>query len=394
MSLIKFIRESKNLILILFLFSVLFPIKINYSLFASGFKKAVFITGHPTNSNELYVVEQRGMVWNISNGEKNKEPFLDIRKKVHNPIFPGDERGLLGFSISPQFDNDSLVYINYINNNNETVISRFSISSGIEEILISFEQPYSNHNGGMMAFGPNNYLYIAVGDGGSAGDPLNHAQNLNTFFGSILRIDVDTEIGYKIPSSNPFVNRSNALSEIWVYGLRNPWRFSFDREKGDLYIGDVGQNSWEEINFQSANSSGGENYGWNYFEGFDNFLDNPSIDNQINPIHVYPNNANIYKVILGWDEDDVYGCSVTGGYVYNGNQIKSLIGYYLFADYCTGRIWAFQFVNNQVQNLKELSEDINLNDGKGTIYISSFGQDADGELYIIDYSGDIYKLIN
>tara|TARA_B100002052_G_scaffold204206_1_gene186466 strand:- start:1 stop:1185 length:1185 start_codon:yes stop_codon:yes gene_type:complete len=394
MSSIKFILEIKKLIFILFLFTLLFPAKINYSLFASGFKKAVFITGHPTNSSELYVVEQRGMVWKISNGEKNKEPFLDIRKKVHNPIFPGDERGLLGLAFSPQFDTNRLIYINYINNNNETIISRFNTSNGIEEILINFEQPYSNHNGGMMAFGHDNYLYIAVGDGGGAGDPLKHAQNLNTFFGSILRIDVNTESGYEIPESNPFVNRLDALPEIWVYGLRNPWRFSFDKEKGDLYIGDVGQNSWEEINFQSANSSGGENYGWNYFEGFDNFVDNPSIDNQINPIHVYPNNANIYKVILGWDEDDVYGCSVTGGYVYNGNQIKSLKGYYLFADYCTGRIWAFQFANNQVQNLKELTKDINLNDGKGTIYISSFGQDADGELYIIDYSGDIYKLIN
>tara|TARA_Y100001970_G_scaffold288779_1_gene417008 strand:- start:881 stop:2044 length:1164 start_codon:yes stop_codon:yes gene_type:complete len=379
---------------ILITVGTLFALDLNHSLFATGFKKAVFITGHPTNSNELYVVEQRGMIWNISNGIKTEEPFLDIRKKVHNPIFPGDERGLLGLAISPYFDENKLIYINYIDNDNQTVISRFDISRGVEEILISFEQPYSNHNGGMMAFGPDNYLYIAVGDGGSAGDPLNNAQNLNNFFGTLLRLDVDTKVGYKIPASNPFIDNSNALPEIWAYGLRNPWRFSFDKKTGDLYIGDVGQNSWEEINFQYANSNGGENYGWNQFEGFDEFSDNPDINNSISPIHVYPNNANIYKVILGWDEDDVYGCSITGGYVYNGDKIKPLKGYYLFADYCTGRIWAFQFLNNQVQDLKELTNNINLGNGEGTIYISSFGEDADGELYIIDYSGDIYKLEN
>jgi len=372
----------------------LFPSSLGYSLVASGFKKPLFITGHPTDPNELYVVEQRGMIWNISNGIKNKTPFLDIRKRVHNPIFPGDERGFLGFAMSPDFDQDNMIYINYINNNNETIISRFDISNGLEEVLISFEQPYSNHNGGMMAFGPDKYLYIAVGDGGSSGDPLNNAQNLNNLFGSILRLDVNIEKGYQIPDSNPFINIPDALPEIWSYGLRNPWRFSFDKSTGDLYIGDVGQNSWEEINFQPSNSNGGENYGWNQFEGFDKFIDNPNINNAISPIHVYPNNANIYKVILGWDEDDVYGCSITGGYVYNGKKIKSLKGYYLFADYCTGRIWAFQFIDNQVQNLKELTKDINLGGGEGTIYISSFGEDADGELYIIDYSGDIYKLDN
>mgnify|MGYP000938195259 CR=1 FL=1 len=334
------------------------------------------------------------MIWTITDKGDLKEVFLDIRDRVHSP-FPGyDERGLLGLAISPNFDADSLIYLNYINKDKETVISRFNMRNDSEEILINLKQPYSNHNGGMMAFGPDNYLYIAVGDGGSGGDPLNNAQNLNNFFGSILRLDVDVKNGYQIPDTNPFIDNVDALSEIWAYGLRNPWRFSFDKKTGDLYIGDVGQNSWEEINFQSANSSGGENYGWNQFEGFDNFIENPDLNNAIMPIHVYPNNANIYKVILGWDEDDVYGCSITGGYVYNGKKIEWLKGYYLFADYCTGRIWAFQFLNNQIQNLKELTEDINLGNGEGTIYISSFGEDANGELYIIDYSGDIYRLNN
>jgi hypothetical protein len=381
-----------NKILIIIITGILFSDNLGYSLVSSGFKKPIFITGHPIDPNELYVVEQRGTIWKISHGVKSREPFLDIRKRVHNPIFPGDERGLLGFAISPQFDENELIYINYINNNNETVISRFNMSKNSEEVLIKFEQPYSNHNGGMMSFGPDHYLYIAVGDGGSGGDPLNNAQNLNNLFGSILRIDVDLERGYGIPKTNPFIGMPNVCPEIWAYGLRNPWRFSFDKRTGDLYIGDVGQNSWEEINFQSANSSGGENYGWNQFEGFDDFIDSPNINNAIAPIHVYPNNANIYKVILGWDEDDAYGCSITGGYVYNGSKIYFLQGYYLFADYCTGRIWAFTFIDNQISNLKELTKDINLANGKGTVYISSFGEGADGELYIIDYSGDIYRL--
>ena len=386
--------KISQIILIIILSSVLLTMELDYSLVGSGFKKPVFVTGHPSNPNQLFVVEQRGLVWGISNGKKNQTPFLDIRKRVHSPIFPGDERGLLGFSLSPKFDQNNLVYLNYINNNNETIISRYNINKKFEEVLIQFEQPYSNHNGGMMTFGPDNYLYIAVGDGGSAGDPHNNAQNLNNFFGSILRIDVDIEKGYSIPETNPFVNVSDALPEIWAYGLRNPWRFSFDKKTGDMYIGDVGQNSWEEINFQPSNSFGGENYGWNQYEGLDKFSDDIKINDSISPIHVYPNNANIYKVILGWDEDNVFGCSITGGYVYNGNNIKSLIGYYLFADYCTGRIWAFQYINNQIQNFKELTNDINLAKGKGTIYISSFGEDLNGELYIIDYTGDIYKLEN
>ena len=386
--------KISQIILIIILSSVLLTMELDYSLVGSGFKKPVFVTGHPSNPNQLFVVEQRGLVWSISNGEKNQIPFLDIRKRVHSPIFPGDERGLLGFSLSPKFDQNNLVYLNYINNNNETIISRYNINKKFEEVLIQFEQPYSNHNGGMMTFGPDNYLYIAVGDGGSAGDPHNNAQNLNNFFGSILRIDVDIEKGYSIPETNPFVNVSDALPEIWAYGLRNPWRFSFDKKTGDMYIGDVGQNSWEEINFQPSNSFGGENYGWNQYEGLDKFSDDIKINDSISPIHVYPNNANIYKVILGWDEDNVFGCSITGGYVYNGNNIKSLIGYYLFADYCTGRIWAFRYINNQIQNFKELTNDINLAKGKGTIYISSFGEDLNGELYIIDYTGDIYKLEN
>ena len=382
----------KRIIYLAILLNILISQDLSYNKIASGFKKPLFLTSHVTESNTLFIVEQRGMIWSLVDGKKEKNPFLDIRDRVHTPIFPGDERGLLGFAMSPYYSKDNFIYVNYVNNDGETNISRFK--KGSEEILISFQQPYSNHNGGMLEFGPDGYLYISVGDGGSSGDPHNNAQNLSNFFGSILRIDVNTESGYRIPDSNPFINSKNAKKEIWAYGIRNAWRFSFDKLTGDLYIGDVGQNSWEEINFQSASSSGGENYGWNHYEGNSVFNEGEEIDNVTMPIYVYPNNANIVKVLLGWKEEDVHGCSVTGGYVYRGNDISSLVGHYLFADYCTGRIWSFKYENELISNFQELTELINLKNGTRTIYISSFGQDLNGELYILDYNGVVYQLNN
>ena len=385
-------NHLKRIIYLAILLNILISQDLSYNKIASGFKKPLYLSSHVTESNILFVVEQRGMIWSLIDGKKDKNPFLDIRDRVHTPIFPGDERGLLGFAMSPYYSKDNFIYVNYVNNDGETNISRFK--KGSEEILISFQQPYSNHNGGMLEFGPDGYLYISVGDGGSAGDPHNNAQNLSNFFGSILRIDVNTESGYRIPDSNPFINSKNAKKEIWAYGIRNAWRFSFDKLTGDLYIGDVGQNTWEEINFQSALSSGGENYGWNHYEGDSVFNEKEEIDNVTMPIYVYPNNANIVKVLLGWKEEDVYGCSVTGGYVYRGSDISSLVGHYLFADYCTGRIWSFKYENELISNFQELTKLINLKNGNRTIYISSFGQDLNGELYILDYNGVVYQLIN
>ena len=382
----------KKLIFIILSLSFLLNQDISYSVIATGFKKPLFLTSHYSNPELLYVLEQRGMIWTITDKGNLKEVFLDIRDRVHSP-FPGyDERGLLGLAMSPNFDADSLIYLNYINKDKETVISRFDIKNNLEEILINLKQPYSNHNGGMMEFGPDNYLYIAVGDGGSAGDPHYNAQNRENLFGTILRIDVDTQKGYSIPSTNPFIDSENMMPEIWVYGLRNPWRFSFDRETGDMYIGDVGQHNWEEINFQSSTSNGGENYGWNHYEGEDIYNESAPLSNHVKPIYFYPNNANIFKVLLGWDEEDALGCSVTGGYVYRGSKVPSLKGYYLFADYCTGRIWTFRYMDNQILDLIELTNIINIENGDKTIYISSFGQDSNGELYIINYNGSIYKI--
>ena len=379
------------IVFILILSNALFSNDISCKKIASGFKKPLYITGHITNPDILYVLEQRGIIWSIKNGVREEKPFLDIRDRVHTPNIIYDERGLLGFAISPKYDINNHIYVNYVNEEDETIISR--ISGENEEILISFKQPYSNHNGGMLAFGPDGYLYISIGDGGSAGDPHDNAQNLSNFFGTILRIDVDTNSGYRIPDSNPFVGSENVKEEIWVYGIRNAWRFSFDNKTGDMYMGDVGQHSWEEINFQPFVSNGGENYGWNHYEGDSLYAQKEEILNTVMPIYVYPNNANIVKMILGWKEKDVRGCSVTGGYVYRGSNIPLLYGHYIFADYCTGRIWSFKYESNKISSFRELTKSINFEGGGKTVYISSFGEDKDGELYIVDYSGSVYKLV-
>ena len=381
----------KFIILFSFIY-ILFALDLGYIELEASFKKPLYLSPHVNNSEILYVIEQRGMIWELNDGIKSKTPFLDIRNIVHTPVFPGDERGLLGFAMSPNFQNDNFIYVNYMNNNDSTVISRFNGNE--EEKLLSFKQPFSNHNGGMILFGPDGYLYISVGDGGDAGDPYNNSQNLKNFFGTILRIDVNTSKGYKIPDSNPFKGVNDIKEEIWSYGIRNAWRFSFDKITGDMYIGDVGQNSWEEINFQSYLSNGGENYGWNHYEGDSIYSDKKQISGVVMPIYVYPNNANIIKVLLGFKEDGARGCSVTGGYVYRGDLIPDLKGRYLFGDYCTGKIWSFKYENENIFDFQDLTESININNGNKTIYISSFGQDLNGELYIIDYSGTIYKLIN
>jgi len=386
------LKNSPLLFSIYIYLNICFAQTIGSTLYATDFKKPLFICPHPTIENTMFVLEQGGLIWKIKNQKKSNEPFLNLKGKVHTPIIPGDERGLLGLAIPSDFEKNQTLYVNYVNKNNSTIISRINTYTNHEEILIQFDQPYSNHNGGMMAFGPEGYLYISVGDGGNAGDPENNAQNLGTFLGSILRIDVNVKEGYLIPPTNPFLDIENAKDEIWAYGLRNAWRFSFDKLTGDLYIGDVGQHTWEEINFQYANSKGGENYGWNNMEGFTPFEEFSKIDNAIPPIYVYPNDANIIKVLLGWDENDTFGCSVTGGYVYRGGEIPSLFGHYVFSDYCTGKIWSFKYQNQQVSEFEELTENINIAGGEHTPYISSLGEDTKGELYFVDYSGDIYKI--
>ena len=372
---------------------------ITVELIGDKFSKPVYVTSYPDDPSILFVVEQAGRIMVLRDGEKLKTPFIDIRDRVQYPAMPGDERGLLGFAFDPNFNKNGFFYVNYVNEDNMTVISRFSAGmdeNGIpesEEILIKLEQPFSNHNGGMVAFGPKDgYLYIALGDGGKFGDPFGHAQNIETMLGSILRIDVRQKRGYTIPTTNPFARHAKAKREIWLYGLRNPWRFSFDKKTGDMYIADVGQNTWEEINYLPASNNGGDNFGWNAFEGNHIYNDTLHLNHTLLPVLEYPNDANYIRVLAGWDEDEVEGCSVTGGYVYRGEDIPEIQGLYFFSDYCTGKIWSITVIDGKAQHLKNWTDILNVG-GDETVYISSFGEDSNGELYIVDINGGIYKIV-
>ncbi len=389
---------------ILFFFTSLFLFAKDISLssiqIANGFTKPVYVCQPPGDNDRLFVLEQKGIIKIIKNGMTVRKPYADLRNKVHNPITPGDERGLLGLAFHANYQNNGFVYINYSDKNDHTIVSRFRVASDpdrldtkSEKVLIKLKQPFSNHNGGHMEFGPDGYLYISVGDGGQWGDPYNNAQNLGNLFGKILRIDVDTGDPYAIPDDNPFINNEDAKDEIWLYGLRNVWRFSFDWGKGDVYLGDVGQDLWEEIDFVAAENAGGQNFGWRVMEG--NHCYNPKEDCEptgVLPIFEYPNDANYMKILTGMDEPNVDGCSVTGGYVYRGSAISELQGTYFFADYCSGNIWTFKEKNGKATEFQNRTEEISLGGGGFTNYISSFGEDNNGELYIVDYNGIIFKL--
>ena len=397
----------KKIILLIIPF-ILFAEEKNLSsvLIADGYKKPVFITSYPNNAKLLYIVEQAGLIKIINDGKKLSRPFFDINKRVVNPNRPGDERGLLGFAFHPNHTNNGKFYINYMDNDGNTIISEFSTNSELranhksERIILKLKQPYGNHNGGDIQFGPDGYLYISIGDGGKAGDPLNAGQDLSSLFGKIIRIDIEQK-PYGIPKSNPFFGQKDKREEIWAWGLRNVWRFSFDKQTGDKYLADVGQNKWEEVNFEPASSKGGLNYGWRIMEANHCYdpKENCPTEGLIKPIIEYPNDANhpafAFRIIeeLSFSETDVEGCSVTGGYVYRGQKIKSMQGQYIFGDYCSGNIWTLKVVNGKAINFKNRTEEINIGGGEFTTYISSFGQDSDGEIYIIDYNGGIYKLI-
>ena len=397
----------KKIILLIIPF-LLFAEEKNLSsvLIADGYKKPVFITSYPNNAKLLYIVEQAGLIKLINDGKKLSRPFFDINKRVVNPNRPGDERGLLGFAFHPNHTNNGKFYINYMDNDGNTIVSEFSTNSELranhksERIILKLKQPYGNHNGGDIQFGPDGYLYISIGDGGKAGDPLNAGQDLSSLFGKIIRIDIEQK-PYGIPKSNPFFGQKGKREEIWAWGLRNVWRFSFDKQTGDKYLADVGQNKWEEVNFEPASSKGGLNYGWRIMEANHCYdpKENCPTEGLIKPIIEYPNDANhpafAFRIIeeLSFSETDVEGCSVTGGYVYRGQKIKSMQGQYIFGDYCSGNIWTLKVVNGKAINFKNRTEEINIGGGEFTTYISSFGQDSDGEIYIIDYNGGIYKLI-
>ena len=356
---------------------------ISFSPVAGGFTNPIFIANAADGTGRLFVVEQRGIIRIISGGPVLPVPFLDISVKV----LSGGEQGLLNVTFPPQFTAKQYFYVNYTRTpGGETVIARYRMTAdpnvadpNSEEVLLVISQPFANHNGGMMAFSPvDGFLYIGMGDGGSGGDPNNFAQNITPLpgrmelLGKLLRIDVESGVApYAIPPTNPLL--AGIQSEIWARGLRNPWRFSFDRLTGDLYIGDVGQSTREEIDFRPSISKGNENYGWRIFEGslcFNRSAGCARPARYVRPVAQYTHDM---------------GCSVTGGYVYRGTEFPDLNGTYFFADFCSGIVWGLRRGAGGFQN-KQLAAT--------GFTISTFGEGEDGSIYLADYvAGNIIKII-
>ncbi len=338
---------------------------------AAGLERPLLVTHAGDGSGRLFIVEQGGRI-SIHRADSAPVTFLDVSALVSRR---GNEQGLLGLAFHPAYAQNGQFYINYTDVRGNTVVARYAVSSNPDaadpnsaQILMQVQQPYPNHNGGHLAFGPDGYLYIGLGDGGSAGDPQNFAQNPKSLLGKLLRIDVDGPAPYAIPADNPFVQNAAYAPEIWALGLRNPWRFSFDRVTGDLYIADVGQNAYEEVNFQPADSPGGENYGWRFMEGLHAYSGGAPAAGLTPPFAEYGHNR---------------GCSVTGGYVYRGSDLPDLQGVYLFGDYCSGIIWTSY---RDAAGTWQTSEFMRVNHA-----ISSFGEDEAGELYLVDHGGRVLR---
>ncbi len=323
----------------------------------------------------IYIVSKTGTVWALRDGDVGPDPVLDLSDRVSD----GNEQGLLGMAFSPD---GAFVYVDFTDLDGNTNVVEYAWADGAADVstersILFVEQPFVNHNGGNLAFGPDGYLYVGLGDGGSALDPMGNAQNLGVLLGKMLRIQPRMPDGslppggeaYAIPADNPFVDRPGARPEIWAYGLRNPWRFSFDRKTGDLWIGDVGQGTLEEVDFQPADSLGGENYGWVFLEGTERLDGEPPPDT-VTPIYEYA-------------QSDENGCAVTGGYVYRGTALPDLEGWYLFADFCLGKVTAFRSEGGEtaLQPVTTLWE------------VASFGEDQRGELYVLSLEGSVFELV-
>ena len=315
-----------------------------------GLSSPVYVAAAPGQPQSLYIVEQVGRIRRAVNGKLQARPFLDVRSR----ITAGGEQGLLSMAFHPKYQTNKRYYVNYTDRNGDTRVIEYRGTRALRQLLF-VDQPYSNHNGGGLQFGPDGWLYVGMGDGGSGGDPENRAQNLSSRLGKMLRINVN--------SKRPIV-------QIVGYGVRNPWRFSFD-SNGDLYIGDVGQNAWEEIDYTPRNSPGLENYGWDVYEGTHEFESKQprGPGKLVMPIAEYPHSQ---------------GCSVTGGYVYRGRAIPSLRGRYIYGDFCSGTIWTLRAGGGDDVDVRR--ESISLES------LSSFGRDAAGELYATSLTGNVYKL--
>jgi glucose/arabinose dehydrogenase len=330
-------------------------LRIRLEAVVSGLDAPVAMASTPSEPNRLYVVEQPGVIRVIENGELVREPFLDI----HDEVKSGGEQGLLSMAFHPEYASNGLFYVDYTDLNGDTRVVEYQAQSGADPVkrreLLFVEQPYANHNGGQLAFGPDGRLYVGMGDGGSGGDPENRAQDLSQQLGKLLSTDVDQGTGWRIEG----------------YGLRNPWRFSFDRETGGLWIGDVGQSEWEEIDHTPRESPGIENYGWDVYEGRHTYEDKP-----LNPV------GHLVMPVFEYSHD--LGCSVTGGFVYRGQDIPAAQGRYFFGDFCSGRMWSFTLRDGTASDVRRDSLPVGS--------LSSFGEDAAGELYVLTLEGDVSKL--
>jgi glucose/arabinose dehydrogenase len=374
---------------------------------ASGLTSPVSVTHAPGDATRLFIVQQNGVIRILDLTQDPPvllvTPFLNISSRVRT----GGERGLLGLAFHPDYENNGYFYVNYTGFSGptgDTFVARYHVPPATpnqadfnsEFILFQIAQPQSNHNGGWIAFGPNDgYLYIAAGDGGGAGDPLNYGQNVTVLLGKMLRIDVDGDDfpgdpnnNYAIPSDNPLVGEAGR-DEIWAWGLRNPWRNAFDRETGDLYIADVGQGAREEVNFQPASSPGGENYGWRCREGSLTFstafpCDTLPPESFVDPVHEYAHGS------------PTFHCSISGGEVYRGCAVPNLHGTYFFADYCSNRIWSFRLSGDPpvVSEFSDRTTELAPASPLNITSITSFGLDAEGEMYICDHSGgEVFKIV-
>jgi glucose/arabinose dehydrogenase len=345
----------------------------------SGLENPVDLQVPAGDRARLFVVEQRGRIRIVRNGSLVAQPFLDIAARIAS----GGERGLLGLAFHPRYSENGRFFVNYTDLRGDTHISEFrapvaadQADPGSERELLFVRQPFSNHNGGGLAFGNDGFLYIGLGDGGSGGDPQGNGQSLSTPLGKILRIDVDGGNPFGVPSDNPFVATAGAFPAVWAFGLRNPWRISFDRATGDLLIGDVGQDNFEEVDVGLASRRGGENYGWNVTEGNHCFRPPAGCST-----------TGLTPPLVEYSHGE--GCSVTGGYLYRGCRMPGYQGTYFYGDYCTSLVRSFRLDNGRAVDQRDWTSALS----RGVDAISSFGVDADGEIYILDHTGEVYKIV-
>jgi len=338
----------------------------------TGLTNPLYLTA-PPGDPRLFVVEQAGRIRIVTNGSLLAAPFLDIRDRV----LAGGERGLLSVAFHPSYGTNGYLYVDYTDLSGDTRVERYQVSAdpnvadkASARLILFVDQPFANHNGGLVLFGPDGMLYVGLGDGGSAGDPQGNGQNRGALLGKLLRLDVDRGDPYGIPADNPFVGLAGARREIWAYGLRNPWRFAFDREAGRLYIADVGQNRREEVNVAPA-AAGGLNYGWNIMEGDECYS------------AATCNRTGLTLPVLAYGHAD--GCSITGGYVYRGQAMPSLRGHYFYSDYCGGWLKSFRYDGSAAADQRDW--------GLRLGSVTSFGEDAAGQLYVLSANGNVYRLV-